>query len=877
MKITMRRYGTMPEGVRYQHRPQGQRRPTWPLAIAFSLCMTCGAAAQGAAGAPTPAGLDPVAAMSLTAMIVTLIASGLWVSHYRRLWAVATRDLDEQRDLFGLLIESVTEGVGVYDQGLNLRFSNSRARELLGTLLPTAMGRMADNASRQYIRTLPDGTTLDVRDVPLPGGGLLSVFGNVANPELADGSMDERDRRYLRIIEALDLSREGILITDRDRNIIYANEAGMAARGLTKEDIRENRYWPDHLKRFNGAFNDRVVEEIIPAVEACGHWEGSVRLRDRDGTERVFAHKAAIGSMGDMISMDFDITERQAADRKAQRHSELMKAVLDTVPALISLRRYDGTYEFVNRQLAETYAVARDDIVGQTADQVLGEIDETTTLDLVRQVLDSGEEIKDLEFVPPRFRDRTFHVNIIPVALQGDAPAALTVCFDVTERRELELALERQAETHRTILDNLPASIAQRDASGRYVFANRSLCEQFNLSAEHWVGRTANELFGIPDGTIMEDLVNEVLQSGEPIRFREYENARFPGRTHLADVIPLKDADGNITGVVHSRTDITYRKEIEAALQEQMRLLHVILDNLPSRISLRDTEGRYVFANETLARQFGVPAQDFVGKSLNQLFGPCEGESLDDLVRQVLRSGAPVRSREFTPPRFPETTDLIDIIPLTNARGELTGLLTARTDITDRKNMDLQLQEQMRRLYEILDNLPAEISLRDAEGRFVFANESLARLHEIPASAFHGKTTAELVGPIDGATMNDFVQEVLKTGKAIKSREYEPARFKGRTNLADVIPLHNSDGEMTGLLTSRIDITDRKRMESALKEQTQRLHDILDNLPAEISLRDTEGRFVFANDALAGQFGISARTSLARPRRKCSGPPKEPR
>ena len=171
----------------------------------------------------------------------------------------------------------------------------------------------------------------------------------------------------------------------------------------------------------------------------------------------------------------------------------------------------------------------------------------------------------------------------------------------------------------------------------------------------------------------MNDFVREVLDTGKAIRSREYDPPRFPGRTDLADVIPLRNMDGEMTGLLTSRIDITDRKQMETALTEQTLMLHEILDNLPTQISLRDVDGLYVFANRALATRMGRPAEAFIGKSFEELFDDADGISINEFVNEVLRTGEPIRSREHTAQRFPGETGLVDVIPLRNSAGEMTG------------------------------------------------------------------------------------------------------------------------------------------------------------------------------------------------------------
>ena len=148
------------------------------------------------------------------------------------------------------------------------------------------------------------------------------------------------------------------------------------------------------------------------------------------------------------------------------------------------------------------------------------------------------------------------------------------------------------------------------------------------------------------------------------------------------------------------------------------------------------------------------------------------------------------------------------------------------------------LRESREALAQVIDTVPALISATDRDGRCVFVNAHHA--------AFIGKVSGELVGqPIEALLGEERAhisrqldQLVLKTGRSIPSREEDVLAPNGeaRIHLTSKAPLYDRAGEIVSILTTSIDITERRHAESRLQHIAS--HDSLTGLPNRMMLRD---------------------------------------
>jgi two-component system sensor histidine kinase/response regulator len=123
----------------------------------------------------------------------------------------------------------------------------------------------------------------------------------------------------------------------------------------------------------------------------------------------------------------------------------------------------------------------------------------------------------------------------------------------------------------------------------------------------------------------------------------------------------------------------------------------------------------------------------------------------------------------------------------------------------------------------LIDQLPSSVHVRDVEGRFLFVNQSYARvLHRTPEQ-IQGRTPEELWEPAEAAQMRERDQQVLRTRKAMQWEEEREIDGRTRVILTHRFPLVMADGEIGGVAGTATDITDRKTMEVALRDLSQNL------------------------------------------------------
>jgi diguanylate cyclase (GGDEF)-like protein/PAS domain S-box-containing protein len=171
-------------------------------------------------------------------------------------------------------------------------------------------------------------------------------------------------------------------------------------------------------------------------------------------------------------------------------------------------------------------------------------------------------------------------------------------------------------------------------------------------------------------------------------------------------------------------------------------------------------------------------------------------------------------------------------------------LLASRADTLERKlehserSREHALRDSKERLAQVIDTLPVMISAAGYDGSILFVNAYETAFFGIQPNDVIGRPGSVLFGEEAGARSHALDRMVFETGKPLPPYEEEITDRKGlkRIFLSTKSPLKDLANTVTGVLTSSLDITDRKRTEANLLYRAN--HDALTDLPNRMMLQE---------------------------------------
>jgi PAS domain S-box-containing protein len=142
------------------------------------------------------------------------------------------------------------------------------------------------------------------------------------------------------------------------------------------------------------------------------------------------------------------------------------------------------------------------------------------------------------------------------------------------ERQNLADALAHERNVLRTMIDMIPAFIYAKDANSRFTACNELVAARMGASPEQLIGKTDFDFF---PQEMAEKFFNDeqaLIQSGVPLINHEeiaFDKTRGMNRVILTSKVPLRDDQGNLTGLIGTGYDITDRKAAEERIASMER------------------------------------------------------------------------------------------------------------------------------------------------------------------------------------------------------------------------------------------------------------------------------------------------------------------
>ncbi len=419
---------------------------------------------------------------------------------------------------------------------------------------------------------------------------------------------------------------------------------------------------------------------------------------------------------------------------------------------------------------------------------------------------------------------------------------------DVTAQKHAD----EQSRLFVSLAENSREFIGICDAQFKPFYVNDAALRMVGLRDLEEATRTPVKEFFFPEDQpfIMNEFFPRVLREGRgevKIRFRHFVTGAELWMVY--SVFALTDEAGRTTGFATVSRNITEERNARLRLVEAQRRLRAITDAAPIGIAYADDAScAHITGNPAFLAQFEMDPDDNLSPAASEpaAFGRRvryfrEGRELtmSELpLQRAVAEGKQIPPVEVTVllPNGRRWTAEASAAPILGEKGEIIGGVAVTVDITERQKRDEALRQSEERFRAVFQHAPTGIAITDWEGRFRQANPAFCRLLGYTHDELLTVSFGELVHPDDRAE-NLAGVDLLRNGE-LEFFETENRYVKKNGDALWVHKfvslLHDKSGAPAHIVALVTDVTERRRMEEALRESDHRKDEFIATLAHEL-------------------------------------------
>lgn len=685
-------------------------------------------------------------------------------------------DLQNSKRYQEIIMDTIPDAVIFVDTDSKIAMCNKSVERILGytqdeligrnytVIIPEVQTRDSEQRSRElelhqvgylhnedFLMKKKDGSIINVSytvailkdedDTPL---GMVGTVRDISDRLKVHATLVESENKYRTLYETM---TDGVVYQDKDGAIINANPAAERILGLSVDQLMGRKSIDPRWRTINPD-GSTISGEDHPAMKALRtglpvrHVSMGVYNPTSENYRWISVNAIPLFKPEEtepfLVYTTFnDFTEKKESDERIRKSEERYRQLFDLAPVGIGLSHKNGEIIDFNNHLCDMLGLYPDDSKIQVEDFYVDSQDRQELLhDLERDGIIRNREIRQ------RRRDGSIIwvlLNIDEVEFQGEQ-VNFTTIRDITKLKEANLALQESESNFRALFENTPNVLAFQevivDETGipiDFIFlqVNDAFLSYSNLSREDVLGKKVTEVYpGVE--TAQRDWIQtmgNVALSGEPFRmdsFMEQYNRWFK----VLAFSPKKNQFVTVFADIHDM------KLAEASLREEKERAETYLDIAGVMFLALDKSGNVTMINKMGCEILGYNSESIIGHNwfdeflseniaseMKEVFSEIiegESEGVESYVNQILTRTGEKRTIEWRN------------TALRNDEGEIIGIISSGSDITEKVNSQQRIQTERDRAMLYLDLMShdirnklqaiigsAELILQETESSFV--------------------------------------------------------------------------------------------------------------------------------------------------------------
>lgn len=703
---------------------------------------------------------------------------------------------------------------------------------------------------------LNDGSWRLVSGHPTSEGGQVVISTDITHLKEAETRVRKSEEQFRTIFEANPLPVRVTVFGTWE--LLYESPAATA---LFEE------VWPPREGRTTSeSYADeevrlKVIHELAThrRVDAM-----EVQMRRRHGSTFWTALSSRVVPFGDKdvcVTSFVDLTEAKKREQAIRQSHEILEDAIEALSDGFVL--YDSNnrlitcnsrYKDYNQDSAELLVPGAywPDVTRARGERGLFTLAKDNLEDWLADQLAQRGKAQHEEF--PASDDRWFEYSHRPTRQGG----FVSTWRDITRRKNMESALMESEALVRQVLEASPLPLRMwNPATGQVIYESPACHKMFGRdSTKDAEGERLDVYVNRDDRRrYLEILLRDKAIENFDMRLRRVDGSMFWSNVS-ARVIEYKGEEVVVSTII----DLTESKEMELALRESEQRFRIIVEGHPLPVWMVDLEtSEIIYESPAAAALFGRAwPSSKKGFTIDYFADPSEREKLNNRLRREgkLRD-VECKFRKCDGSEF--WASLSDRFITYNGReASITGLV----DLTERKQREAEVQRARETLEDAIESLPEGFALFDHEDKLVLCNERFREFNKLSADALEpGITWAEFIekGLANGQYLGDYssLDSWLEERKCCHSEAPNPHSIEFQQSDGRWFYAFGQETRQGGIVLIRIDITELKQMELALRDSEGMVRQVLEACPVPITMnRVDDGTIIYESPAARELLGF---------------------
>ena len=690
---------------------------------------------------------------------------------------------------------------------------------------------------------------------------ILIIFRDVTERKNMEEMLKEKEERHRLMFENMGSAVAVYEVVDNGRDFIF-KDFNSAAERIDKIK-REKLIGKSVLKVFPEVKGFGLFE-VFQRVWKTGKPEHHPATMYKDqritGWRENYVYKLR---SNEVVAVYEDITELKNAENAVRESEEFSSSLLENSPTSILVVNLDGSIRYANPAMQKLTGYPPSETIGRKPPYPWWPKEEIEKLSQKLKIR-YKENIRRYEECLQKKNGEYFWVEINPSPIMHDGQLKyyVSIWVDITHRKQMETELENSLSTLRATLESTADGILVVDNDEKITDFNQQYIKIFQIPESVLSSRDDRRVVSFlkdqlkdPEG--FANRTRELFAQPDLERsdLLEFKNGRILERYSRPQCVR-----GKTVGRVVSFRDMTERKRLEDKLRTSSQFFESIFDDIPESIIIKDCDSKHLMVNQAYCDFYNQRKDEIIGKTDNELFSKEEAEVFRKQDQEVIKKGITVDIPEANVTDAAGTTHILHMkkAPLKSINGKVTHVINVSRVITDIKKAEAALRASEEFSSSLLENSLTPILVVNPDSSIRYVNPALEKLS--------GFSRSELVGtkPPFPWWCKELIKETTtrledNMRRGLAHYEERLRRKNGEDFWVEVnAALTEKDGLVKHYLSSWVDITERKRVEEALRESEQFSFSLLNNstYPIIVIKSDTSIRFV--NPALEKLTGYSS-------------------